>query len=177
MDAFGRLCARRDHGWTLHLVGGCKEGERSYLESVRRAAVGLSVEFHVDAGGAELATLLARAGIFWHAAGLGENIDRHPERFEHFGIAVVEAMAAGAVPVVFGAAGPVETVRHGIDGFQFRSLDELVALTEEVMLDGELRARLSAAAVERGSWFSDERFAARLLGLVERLEATPATPR
>ena len=35
----------------------------------------------------------------------GEDAQRHPHRFEHFGITVVEAMAAGAVPIVFAAAG------------------------------------------------------------------------
>jgi hypothetical protein len=31
---------------------------------------------------------------------LGEDPERHPDRFEHFGITTVEAMSAGAVPVV-----------------------------------------------------------------------------
>ncbi len=58
--------------------------------------------FHVDAPGAELADLYARASIFWHAAGLGEDAEDDPNRMEHFGISIVEAMSAGAVPVVLG---------------------------------------------------------------------------
>ena len=70
--------------------------------------------------------LLGEASIYWHAGGLGEDPERHPERFEHFGIAVVEAMAAGAVPLVFAAAGPAEIVQHGINGYHWGTLDELI---------------------------------------------------
>ena len=76
---------------------------------------------------------------------LSKNFDAelHPERFEHFGIAVVEAMAAGAVPVVFAAAGPAEIVRHGVDGFHWKTLDELQSFTRQLMNDEELRLKMS----------------------------------
>ena len=44
--------------------------------------------------------------LFWHAAGLGEDPTTNPDRFEHFGISVVEAMSAGAVPMVYEHGGP-----------------------------------------------------------------------
>ena len=68
---------------------------------------------HADASGAELRDLYGRASIFWHAAGLGEDPERHPDRYEHFGITTVEAMSAGAVPVVIDAAGQAEIVEQG----------------------------------------------------------------
>ena len=170
VEGFRRLVARgAAAGWTLHLVGGCKPEEASYLERVTTAAEGLPVVLHVDAVGAELDALLAGASVFWHATGLGDDVRRHPERFEHFGIAIAEAMAAGAVPVVLDAAGPREIVRPGVDGFVFRRLDDLVAHTERLIVDGDLRATMSAAAVERGASFSDERFAGRVLAFVDRV--------
>ena len=61
-----------------------------------------------------LALVLELEGELGYVAGVeGEDAERHPERFEHFGISVVEAMAAGAVPLVFGAAGPGEIVQDG----------------------------------------------------------------
>ena len=36
-------------GWTLHVVGGCEESQRPYLERVRQAAAGLPVEIHANA--------------------------------------------------------------------------------------------------------------------------------
>ena len=61
----------------------------------------------------ELLELYSRASLFWHAAGHGQDDRRHPERLEHFGITTVEAMAHGAVPLVFPAGGPAEVVADG----------------------------------------------------------------
>ena len=100
-------------GWELHLVGGCSEatGRTSTGPGRGRGAAGR--RFHVDAPGAELADLYARASIFWHATGLGEDVEAHPERLEHFGIAPSRPCPPGAVPVVIGRAGPAEIVEAG----------------------------------------------------------------
>ena len=113
---------------------------------------------HVNATGEVVRRLLAEASIYWHAGGFGEDPERHPERFEHFGIAVVEAMAAGAVPLVFAAAGPAEIVQHGVNGYLWETLDELVELTSRLIGDPALRNRLSVAAQQRAADFSAGRF-------------------
>ena len=74
---------------------------------------------HVDSSGAELDALYRGAAVYWHATGLDEDIDDDPVRAEHFGITTVEAMSAGAVPVVIAAGGQPEIVRDGVDGFLF----------------------------------------------------------
>ena len=74
----------------------------------------------------ELRSLFARASVYWHATGLGEDPELHPERMEHFGIATVEAMSAGAVPVAIGVAGQLEVFDDGVEGFHFHDLDELL---------------------------------------------------
>lgn len=163
VEAFGRLKA---DGWSLHLVGGCSEADLPYLDQVLAAAEGLPVQVHVDAPGAELADLYARASIFWHAAGLGEDVEDDPNRQEHFGISIVEAMSAGAVPVVLGQAGPAEIVQAGESGRHFTDLDDLVAQTESLIADPAELARLSAGAVERAAYFGLEAFAERLEAIV-----------
>ena len=110
--------------------------------------------------------LFAEASIYWHGGGFGEDAERHPERFEHFGITVVEAMAAGAVPVVFAAAGPQEIVEDGVNGFHWRTPDELVARTRQLIDDHELRDRMACAARQRAADFSSERFVAAVRALV-----------
>jgi len=154
-------------GWRLAIVGGCDGKNRDYALAVKRAARGLPVEVHVNATGAVVERLLGEASLYWHGTGLGEDPERHPERFEHFGISVVEAMAAGAVPLVFGAAGPAEIVRDGVDGIHWRTLDQLADATTDLVGDPDRRAALAAAAVERASDFSATRFAERLTALVE----------
>lgn len=153
-------------GWRMAIVGGCDAANREYALQVRRDAIGLPVDVHVNAPGELVEQLLGQASIYWHASGLGEDAERHPERFEHFGISVVEAMAAGAVPLVFGAAGPAEIVRPSIDGEHWSTLDELAAATVRLAHDDGARAALSAAAVARAADFSVDVFAARLRDLI-----------
>lgn len=168
--AFGALVeAGAAEGWELHLVGGCNPVDRPYLDEVRAAAAGLPVVVHVDATGAELDELYARASIYWHATGLGEDLDADPVRAEHFGITTVEAMSAGAVPVVMASGGQVDIVRDGVDGLVFHDEAGLVAHTAALTADPEWRATLSAAAAARARYFGVEAFSARLGALVDGL--------
>jgi glycosyltransferase involved in cell wall biosynthesis len=176
VKAFRRLCDRGTKGWTLHLVGGCADAGRGYFEQVRSAAEGYPVELQPNARGDELEALYGKAGIYWHASGFGENAAKHPGRLEHFGITTAEAMSAGAVPVVIGLAGQLETVRHGVDGFHFATLDGLCTQTEKLIRDDELRATMSESARNRAREFSVEAFEGRLRAVVERVLALPSSP-
>lgn len=149
-------------GWELHLAGGCTAEHESYLDEVRAAAEGLPVVLHPNATGEELRRLYGEASIFWHAAGLGEKVDRYPERQEHFGITTVEAMSAGAVPVVIDAGGQTEIVEEGVSGFRFGSAAELLRKTRLLIDDAELLATMSTAAQRRAKAFAWEAFVANV---------------
>lgn len=158
-------------GWRLAIVGGCDAANREYGLTVKRRALSAEarragVSVHLNAPGAVVEQLLGEASLYWHAAGLGEDAESHPERFEHFGISVVEAMAAAAVPLVFGAAGPAEIVRPGIDGEHWSQLSQLRSMSAALARDGDRRAELAGAAALRASEFSAEVFAARLRALL-----------
>ncbi|MFM8382524.1 MAG: glycosyltransferase, partial [Actinomycetota bacterium] len=165
---FGAMSRSTDgvEPWRLVLVGGADAANRDYVMRIRREAKDLPVEVNLNAGRGLLESVLARAEIYWHAGGFGEDEAKHPERFEHFGISVVEAMAAGAVPVVFGAAGPAEIVRHGVDGFHWRTLQELQTFTRRLMSDPALRRAMSENARRRVADFSEERFAEAIRSVV-----------
>lgn len=167
VKAFEQAVDRGLDGWELHLVGGCGGEDRAYLERVRHAALHLPVHLHVNATGAELRQLYSRAGVYWHASGLGEDPQRHPDRFEHFGITTVEAMSSGAVPIVIGEAGQREVVEHGRSGYHFHTIDQLVDLTRLVTDDDVLRRRLAEAAHTRARAYSMEAFGDHLRGLVD----------
>ena len=154
-------------GWRLVMIGGADGRSREYVLGLKRRAIGHRVDLRVNAPRSEVASLLSRASIMWHAAGLGEDPERHPDRFEHFGIAVVEAMAAGVVPVVFGAAGPAEIVGHGRDGLHWHDLSDLASQTAELIADPERRSSMSIAARERALDFGVEAFGRRVDELLE----------
>jgi glycosyltransferase involved in cell wall biosynthesis len=90
--------------------------------------------------------ILGRAMAYVHCA---EN--------EHFGITIVEAMAAGCVPIVHDSGGPKEIVTSDV-GFRWSNLS--VAARQIVMLaeNDSLRRELSAAASVRARQFRPEVF-------------------
>jgi alpha-1,2-mannosyltransferase len=49
----------------------------------------------------------------------------HTKPGEHFGIAIVEAMAAGCTPIVHASRGPLEIVDYGKYGFTYREIPEI----------------------------------------------------
>ena len=168
LEAFTRMFSSREgvHDWKLSFVGGADSASREYALAIRRGAIGLPVSVNLNAPRELVETTLATASIYWHGGGFGEDAELHPERFEHFGIAVVEAMAAGAVPVVFAAAGPAEIVRHGVDGFHWKTLEELQSFTRQLMNDDELRSKMSSAAQLRAAEFGVEVFGNRITSLI-----------
>jgi glycosyltransferase involved in cell wall biosynthesis len=172
VQAFRLACEQGLDGWELHLVGGCSNAERGYVETVRKAAVDLPVRFHVNARGEDLTELFASASVFWHGAGLGEDLHRDPDRFEHFGISVVEAMSAGAVPVVYEHGGPAAIVGETGCGVLYATIEELASRTLELVADPAALARLSEAAMQRASEFAFDRFADRVEELVAGIEST-----
>lgn len=165
IEAFRAMYDAGLRGWEYHLAGGCDETmpeHRAYLEQVRKAAQGYPIVLHVNAPFAELQQLYGAASIFWHATGFGEDENRDPDSFEHFGITTVEAMAAGCVPVVIAKAGQIETVVPDQSGLLWNSLHELQAHTRRLIGDPALLRRLSAGAVERSRAFEYSSFAERV---------------
>jgi hypothetical protein len=71
-------------------------------------------------------------------------------------------MSAGAVPVAFGAAGPLEAFTHGVEGFHFRALDDLANHTLALWRHPALLARLRVAAIARAEGFGMDAFGARV---------------
>jgi len=157
-------------GWELVCAGTVGAGDDGYFREVREAAAGGAVTLLPDAPAEAVRDLLARAAVFWHAAGLGVDPAAEPHRLEHFGIATVEAMAAGCVPVTLDRGGQREIVRHGADGFLCGGLDEMADRVAELARDDGLRGALGAAARASARRFGRDRFVERV-----RAELAPLT--
>lgn len=126
-----------------------------------------SVDFCVNLPYPDLKALLGEA-----AAGL------HTMRDEHFGIGVVELMAAGVVPIVHDSGGPREDIvvpvqlpgGSEITGYRCTTEEEFARAIVEVLAMGQVeRLRIAAAAREQAAKFSDARFAQAFLDALEPL--------
>lgn len=145
--AFRDLCDSGLEGWTLHLAGAAHRAgpHRGLLEHIEASARGYPIRIHVDVPRQVLDDLYRRAAIYWHAAGFGLDAGADPEQYEHFGLSPAEAMARGAVPVVFDGGGLPEVVRDG-EGVRWRTIKQLREETLRLIADEPLRHRLAVAA-------------------------------
>lgn len=131
LRAFARLQRLSPRPLHLHLAGAThpEPKNQAFLLQCRALARGLPVSFHTDISGEEMQAHLAEADICWHGAGLGVDAHAEPSALEHFGIAVLEGMAQGALCFAMAAGGPAEIIRPGETGYLFHDEDELVSLS------------------------------------------------
>jgi glycosyltransferase involved in cell wall biosynthesis len=173
LDVFSEIYGSYLKDWQYFSVGNLGNSSKhlAYFDDLSR--VGAESHAHVLANlnRGEVQNLFERAKIFWHAAGYGEDEEMHPGLSEHFGIATVEAMAAGCVPVVINKGAQNEIVEHGISGYLWDELEQLKEYTLLLARDESLRRRMSEAARERARLFSVEAFQEKFLGLLQPLLA------
>jgi glycosyltransferase involved in cell wall biosynthesis len=166
IDAFSLLPAEVQNSWTLVLAGASPSDRKSMdlVASLRARAAGANILFEVNVSQARLEQYLREASIFWHAAGYGRS-PAHPEQAEHFGIATVEAMSRGAVPVVFDDGGQHDIVTSDV-GMRWSSIEELVGATTSLIADPGRRASLATSAVVASERFSPAAFATSLRSIL-----------
>lgn len=158
IEAFLRL---KLDGWRLAVAGAVNyTGSRDVVQAWRSELNGSAVEIIANPASEELESLYGRASLYWHGAGFGAmpgSVGR-----EHFGISVVEAMSAGAVPLAFGGGGVREIVTDGVDGVLWRTLDDLIEATRGLASDEGSSGRLRAAATARARFFDVDQHDRRL---------------
>lgn len=132
-SAFRKL-SRQMTDWEYHIVGSASPGRETtrYIETLRKENAGFPIFFHINEKLEHLARLYNTARIYWHGAGYGVDENKYPEKTEHFGMSVVEAMSARCVPVVVDKGGLREIVNHGVDGFLWDTTDQLIEYTLNV---------------------------------------------
>lgn len=169
IEIFKILCRSPRFAWKLILAGGSQQNpdRNDYLLRLKKLALGLPVEFVINPPFAKLVKIYAHSSIYWHAAGYGVDESIHPENTEHFGIAVVEAMASASVPVVVSRGGLVEIINPGRDGFTWQTIEEAAEITGKLINQPLLRRRLASRAVISAQRFSKKKFSRRLLSLIK----------
>jgi len=165
IDAFKKF-SKGVSGWKLILAGGSDVGGREFVRGLKSKSKKANIEILEGVDFKTLIILYGKAKLFWSAAGYKVNEKIHPEQVEHFGTTIVEAMAAGAVPLVFNAGGGKEIIKNGKDGFLWDSVNQLIRKTEELVNDVGFRREISRNAVERSRFFSNDKFNQEILALL-----------
>jgi len=153
-------------GWQLILIGGCSINQTEYLKKLKLLSQNYPIKILVNTSFETLKKYYGKAKIYWHAAGFGVDQNKEPERVEHFGITTVEAMAAGAVPVVINTGGQPEIVKNNQNGFLWNTEEELMRFTVRLIKQKDLWQRVSLFAQKRSQKFSKKNFCKKINYLV-----------
>jgi glycosyltransferase involved in cell wall biosynthesis len=111
---------------------------------------GYAIEIVTSPDFKTLTDLYGKAKFFWSASGYGEDEEKNPEKVEHFGITVIEAMAGGAVPVIFAAGGHKEIIKDGENGLLWAKEKDLLVDTT-LLINNKQRWRNVSESARMGS--------------------------
>ena len=142
----------------LRVVGGLIPLTVPYKESLKRRAreKGVRVEFYTNVSREELVKIATSSKVFVHAT-VGE----------HFGIAVVEGMAAGCPVIVHKSGGPYEDiVDYGNYGLPYGSVVELAERIDRLLTEPRLWSVYHRKSLERSRYFSEDEFRRRLFQIL-----------
>ncbi len=158
VEVFKKMSETKLKGWQLILVGGTLKEDEKYINSIKKLIKDYPIRVETNISFSQLKDYYSKAKIFWHAAGFGEDEDRHPERMEHFGIVAVEAMAAGCVPVVIDRGGLPEIVTNKANGLLWETKSGLAKATQLLIASPSLWRKLSVQAIKDSQKFSEKVF-------------------
>lgn len=158
IDSFKEMVDHGLKGWKFVLCVSVLDKDKADFESLVKKTKDYPVEFEINKSNEELWEFYSKAKIYWHASGYGEDLKKYPERAEHFGISTVEAMGAGAVPVVIDAGGQSEIVTDSGNGMLWKTIPELIEETLILINSKDLLGELSKAAQKRSKDFSLSEF-------------------
>lgn len=153
--------------WKMIMAVSVNENDSIAFEKLKESIKDYPIEFHVNKSNKDLWDLYSRAKIYWHASGYGEDLEKNPELAEHFGISTVEAMGAGAVPVVINAGGQKEIVTDGINGFFWNTIPELIEVTLILINSTDELSLQSEHAKKRAKFFSVDNFKKQVFEMID----------
>lgn len=167
VEAFKKLYKFKElRNWKLLLIGSVDKGAEAYFEKIQHEAAGYPINIIQNSNLNELTNYYSKAKIYWHAAGYGENLEKNPEKAEHFGITTVESMSAGCIPLVFNGGGQKEIVRENENGFLWNTVEELVNKTKMLVNNDKQLTELPKQAKNDSLNYSLEIFIKKIDKLV-----------
>lgn len=150
--------------WQLALAGGCLN-KNALKPLLKKANHSPKIDLIVNPSHQALVDLYGSARIYWHAAGY-EVAPNEPYKAEHFGIAIVEAMSAGAVPLAYKMGGPLEIIDQAHNGYLWETTTQLAKLTRDLTYHQDKMSVMSDNARQKALLFSQEAFAETLKAII-----------
>ena len=131
------------------------------LDLVREISRARRFRFHLNPSKEDIHGLMAESSVYFST-----------QPNETFGMAIVEAMSAGCVPLVYRDGGPWYDILEGKEGvgLAYETVEEASRKIKHVMEDEALRETLRRRAIERSKVFSVERFRCRMRSILESME-------
>ena len=131
------------------------------LDLVREISKARRFRFHLNPSREDIHGLMAESSVFFST-----------QPSETFGMAIVEAMSAGCVPLVYRNGGPwhdiLERVEHA--GLAYETAEEASMKIRQVMEDESLRDKFRRRSMERSKVFSVDRFRGNVRSILKLME-------
>lgn len=148
--------------WKLILAGSLdtRHPEHiAYYKAVQDKLRDMNAEVLPNISPVLLDKLYSDASIYVHAAGMNQAPTKFPENFEHFGITPLEAMLAGAIPVVFSIGGPAELIDQLDIGYKFSSHKSLVDVLAQLIVrdTSSLHAESASVSISANEFVASEK--------------------
>lgn len=143
------------------VAGPLAEGDPGPPESLRQVSASLGLVLNPTQGA--LRRMRLESSIYLST-----------QRSEAFGLAVVEAMSCGCVPLTPKDGGPWMDIldgRQGEYGYAYSSVAEAASTIDRLLSDDPLRAAVSGRARLRSTRFGDERFERSLSKILAHIRA------
>jgi glycosyltransferase involved in cell wall biosynthesis len=166
VEAFKNFHNQDNKTYKLVLAGGSDVGRTEFVDLLKERSKNYPIEILENIDFIQLKRLYSKARFFWSAAGFGVDGEKHPEKLEHFGMTIVEAMASGAIPLAFDAGGHREIVKHGVNGCLWENTDQLIRFTQGLIENPKDTVNISLNAIKDSQEYSYENFEKKLLSLL-----------
>jgi glycosyltransferase involved in cell wall biosynthesis len=144
------------------IAGGCQDKDKLIVNRLKRMIDGYPIKIYTNPTFSELKKFYCTSKIYWHAAGYGEDVENYPEKAEHFGITIIEAMASGVYPMVYGVGGPKEIIQYGNSGKIWFTQQELIKQTIELLKNNKYSIDKSIELYKASKKFGIEKFYEKL---------------
>lgn len=141
--------------YKLILAGGLKKEDNQYFNYLKKiVANDPAIIFKTNINYQEMLRLYQSAKYYWHFTGFGIDEKKSPEKVEHFGIAPLEAMAAGCCVISYAGGRMKDLIADKKNGFLFKNKNEFI----KKINNAEKNTYLYQKITENGRKFVKENF-------------------